>query len=324
MSIWYGKGGLLLTEAITISELTKKFEKVTAVDNVSLDVKRGEVFGFLGPNAAGKSTTVKIAVTLLHPSKGTIIIEGEDVLESPEAVRAISGLLPEDGATTHYDRLSAYENLEYFGHLYGVPEEQLQDRIERLLEFLDLGDRRDDSPATFSTGLKQKLSIARSMIHNPSVVFLDEPTSSLDPMMSKRVRGFIDTQAEGGRQTFFLCTHLLSEVEALCDRVGFISQGALVEVGNPKELRRKFWTLRTFEVKLADPHLEKSLDVITSTGLVKSASIKSKQVIFEVEDADIKNPQIVRALVEAGHQVIELREQVPDLEAVYLKVIGGY
>ncbi len=304
-------------------DLTKEFAKIRAVDNVSLDVRRGEVFGFLGPNAAGKSTTVKVAATLLVPSKGSIVIEGYDVLEQPVEVRSVIGLLPEDGASTHYDRLSAYKNLEYFGRLYDVPEETLENRIDELLEFLELSDRKDDSPATYSTGLKQKLSIARSMIHNPQVVFLDEPTSSLDPIMSKRVREFIDTQAEGGTQTFFLCTHLLSEVEALCDRVGFISKGKLVEVGRPKELRRKFWTLRTYEIQLTDSNLQKSGEIITSTGLAKSVKIEGSRIVFELENAETKNPQIVRALVESGMNIIELRERVPDLDAVYQKVIGG-
>jgi len=311
-----------VTSSIEISELTKKFEKITAVSDVSLDVQRGEVFGFLGPNAAGKSTTVKIAATLLEPTKGTISVEGHDVLEAPVDVRAVTGLLPEDGANTHYDRLSAYKNLEYFGRLYDVPEEKLQDRIERLLEFLELLDRKDDSPAAFSTGLKQKLSIARSMIHNPSVVFLDEPTSSLDPIMSKKVRDFIDEQAEVGKQTFFLCTHLLSEVEDLCDRVGFISRGVLVEVGRPKELRRKFWTVRTYEVQLTDADLSKGAEIISSTGLVKSSKVEGGHVVFDLEDAETKNPQIIRALMEAGQKVVEVRERVPDLEDVYLKVIG--
>ena len=306
-----------------MADLTKQFDKITAVNHVSLDVRRGEVFGFLGPNAAGKSTTVKIAATLLAPSKGTIAIEGHDVQTESVEVRSIIGLLPEDGATTHYDRLSAYQNLHYFGRLYDIPEETLGDRIGQLLEFLELSDRRDDSPATFSTGLKQKLSLARSMIHNPNVVFLDEPTSSLDPTMSKRVRQFIDTQAEGGRQTFFLCTHLLSEVETLCDRVGFISKGQLVEVGRPKDLRRKFWKIRTYELRLAENQLTKSVDIITSTGLVRSAKVVDKTVLFEVEDAESKNPKILRALVESGQEVIELRERVPDLDAVYHKVIGG-
>ncbi|MFW9935185.1 MAG: ABC transporter ATP-binding protein [Candidatus Thorarchaeota archaeon] len=306
-----------------MTDVTKQFEKITAVNEVSLDVRRGEVFGFLGPNAAGKSTTVKIAATLLEPSKGSISIEGYDVEKQPVEVRSVIGLLPEDGATTHYDRLSAYQNLQYFGRLYDVPKEALDNRIAELLEFLELSDRKNDSPATFSTGLKQKLSIARSMIHNPPVVFLDEPTSSLDPIMSKRVRQFIDTQAAGGQQTFFLCTHLLSEVEALCDRVGFISKGKLVEVGRPKELRRKFWTVRTYELQLADEDLSKCLETIKSTGLVRSAAIEDPRVVFDIEDPEIKNPQILQALLESGHKVVELRERIPDLEAVYLKVIGG-
>lgn len=312
-----------MTGSIEISELTKQFEKITAVNEVSLDVQRGEVFGFLGPNAAGKSTTVKIAATLLEPTKGTISVEGYDVLEAPVDVRSVTGLLPEDGANTHYDRLSAYKNLEYFGRLYDVPEEKLQDRIDRLLEFLELSDRRDDSPATFSTGLKQKLSLARSMIHNPRVVFLDEPTSNLDPIMSKRVRDFIDEQAEVGKQTFFLCTHLLSEVEELCDRVGFISQGILVEVGRPKDLRRKFWTVRTYEVQLADADLSKGKEIISSTGFVQSVRVEGDRVVFEVEEAEAKNPQIIRALMESNQLIVEFRERVPDLEDVYLKVIGG-
>jgi ABC-2 type transport system ATP-binding protein len=155
------------------------------------------------------------------------------------------------------------------------------------------------------------------------VVFLDEPTSSLDPIMSKRVRQFIDTQAAGGQQTFFLCTHLLSEVEALCDRVGFISKGKLVEVGRPKELRRKFWTIRTYELQLAEADLSKSLEIVKSTGFVKSAAIEETRVVFEIEDAETKNPQILQALLESGQKVVELRERIPDLEAVYLKVIGG-
>ncbi len=322
LSPYYSRRGFIVTTSIEMADLTKRFEKITAVDDVSLDVRRGEVFGFLGPNAAGKSTTVKIAATLLAPSKGSIVIEGHDVQTESVEVRGIIGLLPEDGASTHYDRLSAYKNLHYFGRLYDIPEETLDDRIEQLLEFLELTDRRDDSPATFSTGLKQKLSLARSMIHDPNVIFLDEPTSSLDPIMSKRVRQFIDEQAESGRQTFFLCTHLLSEVETLCDRVGFISKGQLVEVGRPKDLRRKFWTIRTFELRLADSELAKSVEIITSTGLVKSARVEEKKVLFEIEDAESKNPQILRALVESGHKVIELRERIPDLDAIYHKVIG--
>jgi ABC-2 type transport system ATP-binding protein len=312
-----------VTASIEIIDLTKHFDEITAVNGVSLDVRQGEVFGFLGPNAAGKSTTVKMAATLLKPSKGTIQVEGFDVQKNGSKVRATIGLLPEDGATTHYDRLTARQNLEYYGRLYDVPEEKLYDRIEQLLEFLELSERGDDSPAKYSTGLKQKLSLARALIHDPPVVFLDEPTSNLDPIMSKKVREFIDEQAATGKQTFFLCTHLLSEVEDLCDRVGFISHGVLIEVGQPKELRRKFWTEGTFELRLSRTDLEEGVEIIKATGLAKATKIEGNRIVFVIEQADVKNPQIVKALVESNLNVVELRERVPDLEAVYLKVIGG-
>ncbi len=308
---------------IEIKDMTKSFGDIVAVREVSLEVRRGEVFGFLGPNAAGKSTTVKVAATLLTPNRGTVIINGYDVLEEPEEVRAIVGLLPEDGADTHYDRLTAAENLEYFGHLYDVPKEKLQNRIDELLEFLELSDRRDNSPGTFSTGLKQKLSLARALIHNPPIVFLDEPTSNLDPIMSRKVRELIQQMAEGSKQTFFMCTHLLSEAEHLCDRVGFISHGRLVEVGSPADLRRKFWTQRTFELQLATGDPFKAKSIVEATSLATSVQVENKRVVFVVEKAERKNPQIVRALVEAGLAIVELRERIPDLEDVYLKVIGG-
>jgi ABC-2 type transport system ATP-binding protein len=315
--------GLAMAGAIEIHDLTKRFGEIIAVDGVSLDVRQGEVFGFLGPNAAGKSTTVKIAATLLTPNQGTVIVDGHDVLEEGPEVRASIGLLPEDGADTHYDRLTAAQNLEYYGRLYGVPREELDTRIDELLEFLELTERRDQSPGLFSTGLKQKLSLARALVHDPPVVFLDEPTSSLDPIMSKKVRDSIDKMSEAQSKTFFMCTHLLSEAETVCDRVAFISHGRLVELGRPKDLRRKFWVERTFEVQLVGKDAAKGQAVVQSTGLAKAVRFENNQVVFVTEDAERANPRIVKALVEAGLGVLELRERVPSLEDVYVKVIGG-
>jgi ABC-2 type transport system ATP-binding protein len=312
-----------MTSAIEIHDLTKRFGEITAVDGVGLDVRKGEVFGFLGPNAAGKSTTVKIAATLLTPDQGTVVVDGYDVLEEGPEVRASIGLLPEDGADTHYDRLTAAQNLQYYGRLYGVPREKLEARIDELLEFLELTERRDQSPGLFSTGLKQKLSLARALIHDPSVVFLDEPTSSLDPIMSKKVREFIDKMSEAQSKTFFMCTHLLSEAETICDRVAFISHGKLVELGRPQDLRRKFWIERTFELQLAGKEVAKAKGVVQSTGIVKGARVENDRLVFVTEEADRANPKIVKALVEAGLSIVELRERIPSLEDVYFKVIGG-
>jgi ABC-2 type transport system ATP-binding protein len=312
-----------MTSTIEIQDLTKRFGQITAVDDVSLDVRQGEVFGFLGPNAAGKSTTVKIAATLLTPDQGTVVIDEHDVLEEGPEVRASIGLLPEDGADTHYDRLTAAGNLRYYGQLYGVPSEKLEARIDELLEFLELTERRDDSPGLFSTGLKQKLSLARALIHDPPVVFLDEPTSSLDPIMSKKVREFIEKMSQAQSKTFFMCTHLLSEAETVCDRVAFISHGKLVELGRPQDLRRKFWIERTFEVQLAGKDTMKARGIVESTGVVKAVRLENDRLVFVTEQADRGNPKIVKALVEAGLGIVELRERIPSLEDVYFKVIGG-
>ncbi len=312
-----------MTSAIEMRDLTKRFGEITAVDGVGLDVRQGEVFGFLGPNAAGKSTTVKIAATLLTPDGGTVVVDGHDVLDEGPEVRASIGLLPEDGADTHYDRLTAAENLRYYGRLYDVPAEKLEVRIDELLEFLELTERRDQSPGLFSTGLKQKLSLARALIHDPPVVFLDEPTSSLDPIMSKKVREFINKVSEAQSKTFFMCTHLLSEAETVCDRVAFISHGKLVELGRPQDLRRKFWIERTFEIRLTGKEAKKGQAVVQSTGLAKDVRLENNQVVFVTEDANRVNPRIVKALIETGQGVIELRERVPSLEDVYVKVIGG-
>lgn len=311
-----------MANAIELQDLTKYFGNITAVKDVSLDVNRGEIFGFLGPNGAGKSTTVKQATSLLRPDRGTVVVEGYDVLEAPVQVREITGLLPEDGADTHYDRLTAEGNLQYFGRLYGVPKEQLQNRIDELLTFLELDDRREDNPATFSTGLKQKLSLARALIHEPLVVFLDEPTSSLDPIMSSKVREFIDRMGENLKTTFFICTHLLGEAESMCDRVAFISQGELMELGKPQDLRRKFWIDRTFEAEIQQGATA-GKPIIESTNLTKNTWIDGDRVAFVLTEAEKRNPQIVRAIVEAGLDLVELRERVPSLEDVYFKVIGG-
>jgi ABC-2 type transport system ATP-binding protein len=311
-----------VTTSIQINELTRRFGDLVAVNGVNLDVQRGEVFGFLGPNGAGKSTTVKQATTLLQPTRGTIVVEGYDVRENPVEVRQITGLLPEDGANTHYDRMTAAENLRYYGQLYGVDKETLESRITELLEFFELTDRTDDNPATFSTGLKQKLSLARALVHDPPVVFLDEPTSSLDPIMSAKVRSYIDAMGETKRTTFFVCTHLLTEAEAMCDRVAFISNGKVVEIGRPNDLRRKFWTDRTFEVNLVQANSE-GKSIIESTALTEKVWEDDDRVVYMVTEADKNNPQIVRALVEAGLDIVEIRERIPSLEDVYFRVIGG-
>jgi ABC-2 type transport system ATP-binding protein len=206
---------------IDAENLTKKFDKITAVDDLTLHIDKGEVFGFLGPNGAGKTTTVRMLTGLISKTSGTARIGEYDIGNSADMqkIRNMIGLLPENVGL--YENLSAYQNLNYYGKFYKIPEEQRQEKIEYFLNMLGLWDQRNSSAGKFSKGMKQKLAIARALIHDPPILFLDEPTANLDPEAAKIVRDFI-LELKKENRTIFINTHLLSEAEKLCDRVGII------------------------------------------------------------------------------------------------------
>ena len=228
---------------IDTENLTRKFGSLTAVENVSLHVEEGEVFGFLGPNGAGKTTTIRMLCCLIGKTSGQarigdFSVENErDCLE----IRKIVGLLPENVGL--YDTLSAYRNLDFYGKLYEVEAQQRQENIERLLKLLGIWERRDDLVGTFSKGTKQKIAIARALIHDPKVLFLDEPTANLDPEAAKTVRDFI-LELKKEKRTIFLNTHNLDEAERLCDRIGILKT-RLVAVDSPKNLERSLYNRKT-------------------------------------------------------------------------------
>ena len=174
-------------DEVTISGLTKNFGDLVAVDHMDLNIPEGTIFGLLGPNGAGKSTTTRLLSTLLRPTEGTAMVGGFDIIEEPVHVREITGVLPEESNHTIYGTLTAYENLQYFARLYDVPEEEIDERIEELLTFMALWDRKDDKAGELSTGNRQRLALCRAILHRPRVLLLDEPTSALDPIAAKRV-----------------------------------------------------------------------------------------------------------------------------------------
>ncbi|MGC1119574.1 MAG: ABC transporter ATP-binding protein [Candidatus Methanofastidiosia archaeon] len=224
---------------IDTESLTKKFGTLTAVEDVTLHVDEGEVFGFLGPNGSGKTTIVRMLCCLISKTSGRAWIGDYEVGNSVDSqkIRRIIGLLPENVGL--YDDLSAYQNLDFYGRLYKSTKEQRRERIEYFLKMLGLWDKRDHPAGTFSKGMKQKLAIARALIHDPQVLFLDEPTANLDPEASKTVRDFI-LELKKEKRTIFLTTHLLDEAERICDRVGILKTN-LVAVGTLEKLRRSLW-----------------------------------------------------------------------------------
>jgi sodium transport system ATP-binding protein len=227
---------------IEARHLVKRFQDhkrgtVRAVDGVSFSCRPGEIYGLLGANGAGKTTTLRMLATILAPSEGTAIVAGYDVTKDPQVVRTRVGFL--STATALYGRLSALEMVEYFGRLHGLDEPTLRRRIDELFTRLGMNDFRDRRCDKLSTGMKQKVSIARTLVHDPSVMIFDEPTVGLDIMAARTISGFIRECRDAGK-TVVLSTHVMSEVEKLCDHVGIIHGGKLLAEGSLPELRARF------------------------------------------------------------------------------------
>ncbi len=224
---------------IHVSNLTKEFRdlrrgKVLAVDHVSFDARAGEIFGLLGPNGAGKTTTMRILCTVLKPTSGTAAVAGHDVAAEPDKVRQHIGFLSAN--TAIYDRMSAWELIEYFGRLYGLEGERLHQRMELVFDTLQMNDFRDVLGAKMSTGMRQKASIARAIVHDPPVLIFDEPTAGLDVLVARSVLDNIARLRDLGKCILF-STHIMREVEKLCDRVAIVGKGRIQACGTLAELR---------------------------------------------------------------------------------------
>ena len=220
---------------IQVEHLVKKFGEITAVDDVTFSVGRGEIFAFLGPNGAGKTTTIKMLTTLLHPTSGTVRVNGADPVTDQDAVRRAFGIVFQDPSLD--DELTAYENMEFHGVLYGVPKEIRRARIEEMLKFVELWDRRDDFAKHFSGGMKRRLEIARGLLHHPKILFLDEPTLGLDPQTRNHIWSYIKNLNTNEGITVFFTTHYMEEADRAAHRVAIIDRGKIIAEGSPQELK---------------------------------------------------------------------------------------
>jgi ABC-2 type transport system ATP-binding protein len=284
---------------------------------VSFEVQRGEVVGLLGPNGAGKTTTVRMLTALIRPTEGNAAVDGLDVQRDAEAVRSRVGILTETPGL--YDRLSASANLDFFGRLYGLDPATRAERIEQYLRVFSLWERRDDAAATFSKGMRQKLAIARALLHDPSVVFLDEPTAALDPEAAFIVREAIETLREAGR-TIVLATHNLDEADRLCDRIAFI-RGGLLRIDSPAALRGALGG-GGLTVRLRGAATEEQLAAVRAVAGVAAAESIDGLVRIGTDDPDGVAPSVVRALVAVGADIVELRPERTSLERIYFDVMG--
>ena len=298
---------------IVAKGLTKRFGDVLAVDSLDMDVRPGEIFGFLGPNGAGKTTTIRMLSALISPTSGKAKVAGYEVGREDNAIRRNAGILTESPGL--YDRLSAERNLSFFAELHDV--EDVAGQVERYLRLLGLWDRRGDVAATFSKGMRQKLAIARAMLHEPKVLFLDEPTAGLDPEMARLVREFIGELKDKGR-TIFLCTHNLDEADRLCDRIAVVNT-RLLALDTPEALRAKLYDrVVVIHLSAGSPEYEK---VVSEQPFVRSVEIKENKLVVGLDDPERNNPELIRALVDAGANIQFVGELRRSLEEIYLRLV---
>ena len=290
-------------------KLTKRFGSLTAVDRVDLEVREGEVFGYLGPNGAGKTTTLRLLCALIAPTSGGAEVAGYTLGKHDTEIRAAVGILTEQPGM--YERQSAWDNLVFFATLYGLNKATAHAQAERFLRLMGLWERRDEAVATFSRGMKQKMAISRSALHEPRILFLDEPTTGLDPDAAKTVREFIVALRAEGR-TVFLCTHNLDEADRLCDRIAFFSHH-VIRIDTPDQLRAELYG-RATEFRLVPHPRPEDLARVRAIPGVRDARLENGSIIVEA-------PMLVRALIEGGAEIAFVTERKAHLEDVYLKIV---
>ena len=293
--------------------LSRRFGKTVAVEDVSLAVEAGEVLGFLGPNGAGKTTTIRMLAGIIAPTKGYAVVAGHRTDRDVEQLHEIVGMLTQ--APGLYDRLSARRNLEYFASFY--PSIEWGPQVEKYLRLMGLWERRDSKAGTFSKGMKQRLALARTLVHEPKVLFLDEPTAGLDPEAAGEVRELIRSLRQEGR-TIFLSTHNLNEAEMLCSRVAVIHT-RLVALDTAEQLRRRFFR-RQIVVQLESLDARVT-DVVRNLPFVQEVREEGSQLVLGLTDPERNRPELVNAIVGAGGRVNGVSEKQYPLEEVYLRLI---
>ena len=235
---------------IKIDSLNKSFGKIKALDNLNLEIKRGELLGIIGPNGAGKTTAIRITSCILQPDSGNVLVDDMSIHRDQIKIKSMIGYLPEE--PNLYERFKARDLLRYFAELYGVPKNRIDDRINELLKLVNMSNRADDRINTFSKGLRQRIGIARALIHDPKIIIFDEPTMGLDPATAHNIREFI--RGLKGEKTIILCTHYMDEADSLCDRVAILNQGKIIDMGTPEYLKSKIHGDIILELKVENPN----------------------------------------------------------------------
>jgi ABC-2 type transport system ATP-binding protein len=306
---------------IRVDQLTKKFGDFTAVDDISFNVKKGEIFGLLGPNGAGKSTTLRILSTLARPTKGTATIGGFDVVKDDTEVRKLIGIVSEK--MIMYDRLTAKENLWFFGSLFDIPSDVLTQRIDELLDLVQLSKWKNNLVGTFSTGMRQRMNVVRALLNMPQVLFLDEPTLGLDPQSSVEIREFVKKLNREKGTTIIITTHTMVDADMLCDHIAIIDHGKVVALDTSANLKRLISGANTTILKLDISNITPDLlETIRTLRCVQSVSQENSTQIRLLANGDDAFDNVIDSVRRHGGKIVSIENLQPTLEDVFLHVTG--
>lgn len=301
---------------IKIDSLNKTFGRIKALDDLNLEINRGELIGIIGPNGAGKTTAIRMVCCILKPDSGDVIIDGYSIYNDPITIKSMIGYLPEE--PNLYERFKAKDLLRYFAELYGVPKNEIDERIKKLLELVGMTNRADDKINTFSKGLRQRISVARALIHDPEIIIFDEPTMGLDPATANSIREFIRNLK--GKKTIILCTHYMEEADSLCDRVAILNNGKILDVGTPNYLKSKIHGDLILQIKVKTPN--KIDENEYKNEVMKFLSVGGVDFMGDEYLISLKHRDEISAIVDIfGGDVLSVNTKEPTLDDVFIHTV---
>ncbi|MBC7119972.1 MAG: ABC transporter ATP-binding protein [Candidatus Methanosuratus sp.] len=306
-----------MDSVISLEQVSKNLGDHEILKSISFAVEPGDIFGYLGPNGAGKTTTIKVILGLLKPDSGRAFVMGKDVSED-EARQKVGFVLEADGL---YDNLTGYDNLDYYAQIYGVPRAHARSKIKELLERVGLGDRADDKVARYSKGMRQKLALARAMVHDPDLLILDEPTAGVDPSGQIEVREIILDMAHNLGKTIFLSSHNLDEVQRICNRIALIDKGKIKLYGELEKLRREVGRREVIIETVVNPRLDSILAELRALPYIEDCR-REGHTIHLTLDTSADTSEIVARLLDSGVKVEEVRKGEATLEEIYAKAVN--
>ncbi|AIQ71014.1 ABC transporter ATP-binding protein [Paenibacillus graminis] len=304
---------------LQLTNLTKKYNDITVVNNITLNVKRGEIFGLLGPNGAGKSTTVSMISTVLTPTSGSITIDNKSLREKPIEIKKIMGIVPQDLAL--YQALSAKENLEFFGSLYGLSGKKLKNRTNEVLEIIELQDKKNQDVAELSGGMKRRVNIGVALMNDPKLLILDEPTVGIDPQSRNHILETVKKLNQDRGMTVIYTSHYMEEVEYLCKNVAIIDHGSLIALGTKEELKQSLAACDTLTVNFSEAS-EGALKQLNRIPGISKVNIEGNQISMLVSTNDKNVIEIVDEIKKLGIKLTSFKYEEVNLESIFLQITG--